>query len=79
MVRQNTRKNKTRRSKTRDKTETYKPNCRSSHIYHKYSMQCLTGRAYSGARKTFVSVRIGQSYSNAYFAYKLARPRRLNM
>ena len=39
-------------------------------------MQCLTGRAYSGARKTFVSARIGQSYLKAYFAYKLARPRR---
>ena len=39
-------------------------------------MQCLTGRAYSGARKTFVSARIGQNYSLAYFAYKLARPRR---
>ena len=49
------------------------------HTYHKYSMQCLTGRAYSGACKTFVSARIGQSYSWAYFAYKLARPRRLNM
>ena len=31
---------------------------------------------HSGARKMFVSARIGQSYSKAYFAYKLARPRR---
>ena len=34
------------------------------------------GHRPSGARKTFVSAQIGQSYLKAYFAYKLTRPRR---